>query len=94
MFLYTTVVAPLTDLLKHNSFIWNAEAFDALKTAMTSLLVLQLPDFSIPFDVETDASGLAVGATLTQHVHHVLYFSKKMSTRMQLASAMLLKCLL
>lgn len=54
---------------------------------MTILLVLQLPDFSNSFDVVTNASRIAVGAVLTQQTHPLAFFSKKMSLRMQQASA-------
>ncbi|KAK4397318.1 Retrovirus-related Pol polyprotein from transposon opus [Sesamum angolense] len=66
---YSTIVGPLTDLLKSNTFVWPPsamQAFQALKTSMTSLLVFTLPDFSRPFDLTTDASNVAVGAVLSQ----------------------------
>ncbi|XP_039811591.1 uncharacterized protein LOC120674480 [Panicum virgatum] len=50
---------PFTNLLKKNTmFVWTAEhdeAFSALKTALSSAPVLALPDFSVPFAIETDA---------------------------------------
>lgn len=61
---YGTLAAPLTQLLKKDSFEWNdqaTEAFMAPKKAMCSLPVLALPDFSLPFIVETDASGIGLG---------------------------------
>ncbi|KAL0405381.1 UNVERIFIED_CONTAM: Retrovirus-related Pol polyprotein from transposon.6 [Sesamum latifolium] len=54
---------------------------------MTSLSVLALPDFSLPFDITTDASGMAVGAVLSQNNHPIAFFSKKMCPRMCAASA-------
>lgn len=87
---YTTITAPLTELLKHNNFQWNPvaqSAFDNLKRAMTSLPVLALPNFSLPFDVTTDASGVAIGAVLSQDMHPIVFFSQKLCPRMQLASA-------
>jgi len=41
-------------------------AFDTLKTALTEAPVLRLPDFTIPFEIETDASDVAIGGVLTQ----------------------------
>lgn len=87
---YATLAAPLTDLLKHNCFTWNDfayTAFTALKEAMVTLPVLALPDFNALFDVTTDASGVAIGAVLSQHNHPLAFYSRKMSPRMQAASA-------
>lgn len=82
---YATLASPFTDLLKKHQFEWNAQAqsaFQALKSAMTTLPVLALPDFSLLFDVTTDASGTAIGAVLSQNGHPIAYFSQKMCTRM------------
>ncbi|KAI9194169.1 hypothetical protein LWI28_003688 [Acer negundo] len=45
-----------------------------MKTALTSPPVLQLPDFSIPFIVECDASGVGLGAILTQHSRPIAFY--------------------
>jgi hypothetical protein len=59
---------PLNDSLRKDSiFIWTSihdSAFQALKAAMSSALVLALSDFSLPFHVETDASGSGIGTVL------------------------------
>ena len=57
---YGQITAPLTALLKKNSFCWSKEvelAFHKLKDAMVHSLVLALPNFDQPFVVECDASG-------------------------------------
>jgi hypothetical protein len=62
---YGLIAAPLTALLKKNSFVWppaTTQAFEALKVAVSSPPVLRLPDFSQPFVIECDASGIGVGA--------------------------------
>ena len=50
-------------------FHWTGEhqeAFDLLKTHLMSAPVLGYPDFSRPFDLETDASMQGLGAILSQ----------------------------
>lgn len=83
---YASIAAPLTALLQKNAFHWTLEAhtaFDALKAALMAAPVLALPDFSLPFTVEADASGVGIGAILSQRGHPIAYFSKKLSPRMQ-----------
>jgi hypothetical protein len=87
---YAGIAGPLTDLLKKQAFTWTTAAqasFDQLKDRMTTLPVLGIPNFGLPFDVTTDASGFAVGAVLSQTGHPLAFFSKKLCTRMQTASA-------
>ncbi|TYK31685.1 ty3-gypsy retroelement transposase [Cucumis melo var. makuwa] len=55
---YGTIAAPLMQLLKLGAFKWTEEAQEAflkLQNVMMTLLVLALPDFSLPFEIETDA---------------------------------------
>ncbi|KAG9447555.1 hypothetical protein H6P81_013683 [Aristolochia fimbriata] len=86
---YAQIASPLTDLLRKDAFLWNEDtqqAFETLKERLSSTPVLTLPDFSVEFQVETDASGLGIGAILSQRGHPVAFFSQKLCSRMQKAS--------
>ena len=86
---YGEIAAPLSKLLQKNSFQWIEEAtqaFETLKLAMTTLPVLALPDWTLPFMVETDASGIGLGVVLSENGHPVAFFSQKLSSRAQTKS--------
>jgi hypothetical protein len=57
--------------------------FGELKHRLCSAPVLTLPDLQQPFEIETDASDYAIGATLTQHGHPVAYHSETLSDTVQ-----------
>lgn len=67
---FSTVVSPLTSLLRKNSkFVWDRDcqqALDAIKEHLVSAPILACPDFSLPFIIQTDASAYGLGAVLTQ----------------------------
>lgn len=79
----------LTELLKLNAFQWSnaaQAAFQEVKHDVVSTPVLALPNFDHPFVLETDASGRGIGAVLSQKNYPIAFFSRKLSTKMQLAS--------
>lgn len=65
--------------------MWNTEAqiaFDQLKTTMTIILVLAMPDFGKEFVLETDASGKG-GVVLVQEGKPIAYMSQALSYKAQ-----------
>lgn len=86
---YAMLAAPFTDLLKKEAFSWTVEAeesFRSLKHAMSTAPILQLPDFSKTFYVETDASDFGIGAVLLQEKRPIAFFSKKLGPRRRVTS--------
>jgi hypothetical protein len=78
---FSQLCAPLTDLTKKGAFKWSEEAqftMDKMKKVMSMCLVLALPDFSLPFTMECDASREDIGAVLMQNRHPVAYESQKL----------------
>ncbi|CAI7758786.1 unnamed protein product, partial [Closterium sp. NIES-54] len=67
---FAAVAAPLTDLLrKDSSFSWGPlqqQAFEQLKTSLTSPPALAVPNPELPYFIWCDASGVALGAILCQ----------------------------
>ena len=67
---FATLVKPLTCMLEKGSeFHWTLEcqhAFDTVKAKLSNETRLNLPDFSRTFRLACDASGIAVGAVLSQ----------------------------
>jgi hypothetical protein len=62
---FGVIAAPLTKFLKKEGFQWSLEAdeaFEALKRALSTSSVLQLPNFANSFIVDCDVSGLGFGA--------------------------------
>lgn len=83
---YGEISRPLTQLLKKGMFGGNNEAtvaFNKLKATMISAPVLALPDYSLPFVVETDASGMGIGAVLMQKGKPLAFLRKGLTQKQQ-----------
>jgi hypothetical protein len=79
---YGKIAAPLTSLLKNNSFTCTLvvdHAFKALKHVMCSTPTLALPDFRKTFVLECDASRKGIGAILVQYGRPLSFTRKKIS---------------
>ncbi|KAL0128551.1 hypothetical protein PUN28_003706 [Cardiocondyla obscurior] len=67
---FSKIAKPLTNLLKkEEEFKWGEkeqECFEILKEALCKEPILQYPDFTKPFLLTTDASGIAIGGILSQ----------------------------
>jgi hypothetical protein len=86
---FAQIAKPLTNLLEKNAiFHWSEEcqqAFNTLKTKLSRQTQLTLPDFSNVFRLACDASGIAVGAVLSQlddnGIEHPVAFASKVLSK-------------
>jgi hypothetical protein len=79
---FSKLVKPITSLLKNDvKFNWSSkcdEAFEQLKTLLTTAPVLAQPDITKPFDVYCDASGSGLGCMLMQEGRVIAYASRQL----------------
>lgn len=87
---YGLISRHLTDLLKKGvPFVWTSQAqaaFNQLKHALIHAPVLDIPDFSKQFILETDASDVGFGAVFIQDSHPIAYLSKAVCPKNQALS--------
>ncbi|XP_058211404.1 uncharacterized protein LOC131323568 [Rhododendron vialii] len=81
---FSAISRPLCHLLsKDTPFEWTPaceEAFNKLKSSLTSPPIVQTPDWNLPFELMCDASDYAVGAVLGQRKDknpYVIYYASK-----------------
>lgn len=92
---------PLTCLLKkRQKFIWTEEAqqaFEDIRNCLVKAPILTCPDFSKPFVISCDASGVGLGAVLSQETDQgeqvIAYASRTMTKGEQNFSATERECL-
>ena len=74
---FSYIASPLHALTSvKKAFQWGGKqqkAFDTLKGKISTAPVLALPDLQQPFEIETDASGYAMGAVLMQYRKPICY---------------------
>jgi len=87
---FSTIARPLFDLTRSDQ-AWNwgtkeQEAFECLKMAVTTVLILASPQDSEPFRIEADSLDFASRAVLSQQLpgedkwHPVAFYSKSLSS--------------
>jgi hypothetical protein len=78
---FSKIVKPITELLENDvKFDWSPkcdEAFEQLKTLLTTAPVLAQSDIEKPFDVYCDTSVIRLGCVLMQEGRVIAYVSRQ-----------------
>ena len=83
---FSQIAALLYNLIRKDAeFIWNSDytkAFLQLKEVLSTTLVLQGPNWELPFHIHTNSLDHAIGAVLGQKMdlveHEIYYISKNL----------------
>jgi hypothetical protein len=82
---YSLIAKPLIQMLKKD---WSSEealeAYETLKQKRDELRLLTTPNFNLPFEIETDATGIGLGAVLMQQGKPLAFFSQALADRSRL----------
>ena len=77
------LLAPLSALTSIKvKFQWkqeHQEAFEGIKNALACEVLLVYLDYSLPFEIYTDASKRQMGAIITQNNRPITFWSRKLS---------------
>lgn len=79
---FSSLMAPITDCIRTNSFAWSTEAssaFAIIKDKLSSVPILALPDFNSVFELHSDASKTGIGAVLSQKSRAIAFYSEKLA---------------
>lgn len=81
---YAHIAKPMTMCLKKGNIVdiddpKYIEAFKTLKEKLISAPILVYPDFSVPFEVTSDASNVAIGGVLSQNDKPIAYVSRTLN---------------
>lgn len=82
---FSLICAPILNTIKGGQkckFFWIAEAseaFEILKQKVAQQLVLAFSDFGKVFQIECDASNIAIGGVLSQEGRPIAFFSEKIN---------------
>ncbi|XP_020963908.1 uncharacterized protein LOC110265313 [Arachis ipaensis] len=88
---FSKIAKPLSNLLVvDNPFIFDdncKHAFETLKNKLTTVPIITLADWGLPFELMCDSSDLAIGVVLGQRkdkLHHVIYYASKVLNEAQI----------
>ena len=78
------LLATLTALTPQNvKYDWKYEhqkCFDAIRRVIGRESLLAYPDFNAPFEINTDASKLNIGAVISQKGKPIAFYSQNMNS--------------